>query len=91
MAYVAMNPIAIVMDAEKNPPNILGPNLIILRISQRNSIKKIIAKRMLFFNAEYAGLVAAKSQTPQVQKIIVIKYNNTIGGAYSKNFDLVVF
>ena len=39
-------------DAAKKPPNIFGPSFKILRMSQRSNIKKIMAYKMLFFNAE---------------------------------------
>ena len=42
-ANMTTNPIMIVMVAEKNPTSILGPSFMIFRMSQRSSIRKIIA------------------------------------------------
>ena len=42
MAKVAMKPTAMEKEAAKKPPSILGPSLMILRMSQRSSIRKIM-------------------------------------------------
>ena len=52
MAKVAMKPIAMEKEAAKKPPSILGPSLMILRMSQRSSIRKIMVYSRLFFSTE---------------------------------------
>ena len=73
MAKVAMKPTAMEKEAAKKPLSILGPSLMILRMSQRSSIRKIMAYSRLFFSTEYAGLVASMSQTFSVQQIMVMR------------------
>ena len=52
MAKVAMKATEMETEAAKKPPSILGPSLMILRMSQRSSIRKIIAYSRLFFSTE---------------------------------------
>ena len=57
----------------QKPPSILGPSLMILRMSQRNGIRKIIAYTRLFFSTGRRAWWPPCPHAPSVQRIMVMR------------------